>query len=77
MAQTQTKPKKSPDDWMRAITSGSAMVDGKLEEVLEGKTVLRRRDPIVKACPTWFAELESDRPDVEEATARPGQKRGE
>ncbi len=64
---------KSNDDLM--VATKTFVVPG--DTIRKGQRIVRRRDPLVKAYPDWFAELNVPRPDVEEATAEPGRKRGE
>jgi hypothetical protein len=70
--------KKPTGTLMRAITSG-AWQDPKTMEsysVRQGE-LIRSNHPVVKAVPAWFEDAESfDRPEVEQATAAPGEKRG-
>jgi hypothetical protein len=64
------------NELMIANQNAVAMVDGKLETIEEGKTIVRRGDQMYKENPDLFSKAQSSRPDVEEATARPGAQRG-
>ncbi len=64
------------NELMVANQNAVAMVDGKLETIEEGKTLVRRSDPMYKENPQLFEKAQSSRPDVEETSARAGTKRG-
>ena len=62
-----------------ANTSGAAEIDGVEYQFNVGVTHLRKGHPLLEACPTYFdlvggAEAE---PEVEQATAAPGERRGD
>ena len=59
-----------------ANTSGSVTVDGVEYPFHEGITRLAGDSPVVKACPLYFDRDGSVAPDVEAATAAPGELRG-
>ena len=72
-----TAAKKPAGPIMRAVTSGAWQNPKTMESVsiVQGELV-RSTHPVVKACPSWFENLEDfDRPEVEQATAAPGEKR--
>lgn len=59
-----------------AKTSFSTEVNGHPEAVVQGKSLLREDDPIVKQNPEYFESAERAVQEVEEATAAPAEKRG-
>lgn len=66
-------PRKSQPDYFVAISSGVYKVDGKVETIIEGRTIVGRDAAIYRAYPQFFKAVE--RPAIEAATAAPGQQR--
>jgi len=64
-----------------ATTSGSASIDGKEYDFNMGITRVAADHPLVKACPLYFEPIDDGSravvPDVEQATAAPGERRGD
>jgi hypothetical protein len=60
-----------------ANTSGSAEVKGVSYTFHEGITRFAADHPLIKACPLFFDRADGGTPDVEQATAAPGEKRGD
>ena len=58
-----------------ANTSGSAEVNGVTYTFHEGITRFSADHPVIRACPLFF-DRDGVAPDVEAATANPGQLRG-
>jgi len=70
--------KSKADDWFRVSEPGGFHVagkDGATISMRQGELV-RGSHPSVKAYPQYFERMDdTDRPDVEQATAAPGEKR--
>ncbi len=62
---------------MVATETFRANIDGYSERITAGETILDADHPTVKEYPERFEKVGKARPDVEEATAEPGTKRGE
>lgn len=61
-----------------AIESGSVEIKGETCVFVKNVTRVRAGHPLLKAVPDYFAEVEDAvHYDVEQATAVPGEKRGE
>ena len=60
-----------------ANTSGSAEVEGQTYTFHEGVTRFAADHPVVKACPLFFDREGVQTPAVEQATAAPGERRGD
>ena len=60
-----------------ANTSGTAEVQGVTYDFHEGIDRFAADHPLVKACPLFFTRDPSAAPEVEQATAAPGEKRGD
>lgn len=71
--------KSKADDWYRVSEQGGFHVagkDGVTVSMKQGELV-RGSHPLIKEYPQYFERLDdTDRPDVEQATAAPGEKRG-
>jgi hypothetical protein len=71
---------KQKTDFYKAKEGFAAMQDGELVHVAAGE-IVRAGNPIMKHRESLFAPVDDfgrfDRPDVEQATAAPGEKRGE
>jgi hypothetical protein len=71
-----TAAKKPTGNVMLCTTSFSGERNG-AHQATKGE-LLRSNHPTVKAFPEFFVPIDDfDRPDVEQATAAPGEKRGE
>lgn len=71
------RPRRNPDmDILIAVESGIAHVGGEECVVRRGITRARRGHPLVAATPNWWKPIDVHY-DVEQATAAPGEKRGE
>lgn len=69
---------KEKSEHVQAKEAASGSVDG-VAFVLKPGEILRADDPIAKKYPGFFKELEPQRrrPVIENATAAPGERRGE
>ena len=71
------RPRKNlDDDILVATESGWVTVGGNAEPIRRGVTRARRGSAIVKASPDMWKPIDVHY-DVEQATAAPGEKRGE
>jgi hypothetical protein len=68
--------KNRDDDIMIAVDSGVIVVDGRECQINRGHTRARRGHEIVKAAPNLWKQIDVHY-EVEQATAAPGEKRGE
>lgn len=68
-------PRTAPkSDYYVATTTGVYKIDGKIENIIEGRTIVSRNSALYRAFPNKFKPVE--RPAVEQATSAPGEKRG-
>jgi hypothetical protein len=72
-----SKTKFKPGQMVEPIEACSIDVDGVAYTFNRGKTRLRADHPAVQAAPQLFKALEATYPEVEKATAAPGEKRGD
>ena len=68
-------PRKREPEYFVATTSGVIKVDGKREVFQAGRTIVHRDSPLYRAMPSRFKAIE--RPELEQATTAPGEKRGQ
>lgn len=71
--------KSKSDDWYRVSEPGGFNVAGKdgLTISMRQGELVRGSHSLVKTYPQYFERLDdTDRPEVEQATAAPGEKRG-
>ena len=72
------KPRASTSDWYRVKEQGGAHIAGKdgTTITLRQGELVRGSHPILKSHPQYFEKLDdTDRPEVEQATAAPGEQR--
>jgi len=62
---------------MVATLTFRANVNGYSEQFTDGETIVDSDHPTVLEYPERFEAVRSTRPEVEEATSAPGEKRGE
>ena len=68
---------KTKSGYLVANTTGSAEIDGQKYDFTAGETRISTSHPLAKGCPLYFDPVEdSALPEVEQATAAPGEKRG-
>jgi hypothetical protein len=68
-------PRKKEPEFFVARSSGVVKINGKPEYYVVGKTIVHRDSDMYKAIPDRFRPVE--RSAVEQATAAPGEKRGQ
>jgi hypothetical protein len=66
-------PRKKEPEYFVARSSGVVKVNGHKETYVAGKTIVHRDTALYKAAPDRFVPVE--RPEVEQATAAPGEHR--
>lgn len=68
---------KTTTEMLVALDTGTVEIDGTPYQVQRGVTRLRADHPIVRSAPGLFGPLQSSYPEVEQATAAPGERRGQ
>ena len=66
-------PRKAEPQFFVARSSGVVKIEGRNENYIAGKTIVHRDSALYRAIPDRFKPVE--RPDTEQMTAAPGEKR--
>lgn len=66
-------PRKKEPEFFIATTSGVLKIQGRSETFIAGRTIVSKDTPLYRAYPHLFRPVE--RPESEQATAAPGERR--